>query len=197
MTDPGIASGRTVVDVILQGGTVLTMDDARHVYSPGSVAIQGQDIVTVGPAAAVDGSYQGRRVVDCHDHIVMPGLINTHGHLPMSLLRGLADDLRLDVWLYGYMLPVERAFVNPEFCFLGTLLSCAEMLTTGTTCFADMYYHEEEVAWAAVQAGMRGICGETVVRGGREGGRERDIMEAPGVNVWPLGPVVRGSAVCV
>jgi len=82
----------------------------------------------------------------------------------MALLRGLADDLRLDVWLYGYILPVEREFVNPEFCFLGTQLACAEMLLGGVTCFADMYYFEEEVAWAAVQAGMRGICGETVMK---------------------------------
>jgi len=82
----------------------------------------------------------------------------------MSLLRGLADDLRLDVWLNGYVLPVEREFVNPEFCFLGTLLSCAEMLLGGVTCFAEMYYHEEDVAWAVVQAGMRGICGETIMK---------------------------------
>jgi len=82
----------------------------------------------------------------------------------MTLLRGLADDLRLDVWLHGYILPVERAFVTPEFCFLGTSLACAEMLRGGTTCFVDMYYFEEEVAWAAAEAGMRAICGETVVK---------------------------------
>ena len=152
------------VDVILSGGIVLTMNHARQIISPGSVAIAGTQIKAVGPAQDIEAAFSAPTIVNCADRVIMPGLVNAHTHLPMSLLRGLADDLRLDVWLYGYMLPVERAFVNPEFCFLGTLLSCAEMLRSGTTCFADMYYHEEEVAWAAVQAGMRGICGQTVMK---------------------------------
>ena len=72
----------------------------------------------------------------------MPGLVNAHTHAPMAMLRGLADDLRLDVWLMGYMMPVERAFVRPDFVALGTRLACAEMIRSGTTCFADMYYFE-------------------------------------------------------
>jgi len=82
----------------------------------------------------------------------------------MSLLRGLADDLRLDVWLFGYMLPVEREFVSPEFCRWGTLLSCAEMIRSGVTCFADMYYYEHEIAQAVAEAGMRAICAETIMK---------------------------------
>ncbi|MGI6379967.1 MAG: amidohydrolase family protein [Anaerolineae bacterium] len=152
------------VDTILRGGTVLTMNPDRTIYAPGSVAVLGDAIVAVGPVAEIDAAYAATEIIDCSDHIVMPGLINTHTHAPMALLRGLADDLRLDVWLHGYILPVEREFVNPEFSFLGTLLSCAEMLRGGVTTFVDMYYHEEEVAWAAVQAGMRGVCGETVVK---------------------------------
>ena len=152
------------VDTILRGGTVLTMNPDRTIYAPGSVALMGDVIVGVGPVAEIDAAYAATEIIDCSDHIVMPGLINTHTHAPMALLRGLADDLRLDVWLHGYILPVEREFVNPEFSFLGTLLSCAEMLRGGVTTFVDMYYHEEEVAWAAVQAGMRGVCGETVVK---------------------------------
>ncbi|MBC7235793.1 MAG: amidohydrolase family protein [Chloroflexi bacterium] len=152
------------VDILLRGGTVLTMDAARQVFDPGAVAVRGGEIVAVGPQAEIDAAYEAGTIIDCAGHVVMPGLVNTHTHLPMSLLRGLADDLRLDVWLYGYILPVEREFVTPEFSFLGTLLSCAEMLCGGITCFADMYYHEEEVAWAAVQAGMRGVCGETVMK---------------------------------
>jgi 5-methylthioadenosine/S-adenosylhomocysteine deaminase len=140
------------------------MDAGRRVFQEGAVALRGREIVAVGSTAEIMAAYQAAEVVDCRGHAVMPGLVNTHTHLPMSLLRGLADDLRLDVWLYGYILPVEREYVNPEFCFLGTTLSCAEMLRGGTTCFADMYYHEQEVAWAAVQAGMRGICGETVIK---------------------------------
>ena len=160
----GSAQPSQQVDWILRGGTVLTMNPARTIHAPGSVAIQGDSIVALGPVAEIDAAYTAAETLDCCDHVVMPGLINTHTHAPMALLRGLADDLRLDVWLHGYILPVEREFVNPEFCFLGTLLSCAEMLRGGVTTFVDMYYHEEEVAWAAVQAGMRGICGETIVK---------------------------------
>ena len=82
----------------------------------------------------------------------------------MALLRGLADDLRLDVWLLGYMMPVEREFVRPEFVDLGTRLGCAEMIRSGVTCFADMYYFEETVAAATADAGMRALCGQTVLR---------------------------------
>jgi 5-methylthioadenosine/S-adenosylhomocysteine deaminase len=94
----------------------------------------------------------------------MPGLINAHTHVPMTLLRGLADDLRLDVWLMGYMMPVEREFVSPEFVRLGTLLACAEQIRSGVTTFNDMYYFEEDVAKAAADAGMRAVCGQTVMK---------------------------------
>jgi len=90
----------------------------------------------------------------------MPGLVNAHTHVPMTLLRGLADDLRLDVWLMGYMMPVEREFVSPDFVRLGTQLACAELIRTGVTCFADMYYFEEDVAKATAEAGMRAVCSQ-------------------------------------
>mgnify|MGYP000864027040 FL=1 len=162
--DKGAAADRLNVDVLLRGGTVVSMDAERHVWMPGSVALCGREIARVGSVDELDRDCQAARVIDCSDHVIMPGLINTHTHMPMSLLRGLADDLRLDVWLYGYILPVEREFVTPEFCFLGTSLSCAEMLCGGTTTFADMYYHEEEIAWATIEAGMRGILGETIAK---------------------------------
>ncbi len=94
----------------------------------------------------------------------MPGLINAHTHVPMTLLRGLADDLRLDVWLLGYMMPVEREFVSPEFVRLGTQIACAELIRSGVTCFADMYYFEEHVAQATVDAGLRAMCAQTVLK---------------------------------
>jgi 5-methylthioadenosine/S-adenosylhomocysteine deaminase len=94
----------------------------------------------------------------------MPGLINAHTHVPMTLLRGLADDLRLDVWLMGYMMPVEREFVSPEFVRLGTQLACAESIRSGVTTFVDMYYFEGDVARATAEAGLRAICGESVLK---------------------------------
>lgn len=152
------------VDFLLLDGTVVTMDDQWRVYDPGGIAIQQSSIVAVGRAEELRTMYSARETWDCTDQVIIPGLVNAHTHMPMSLLRGLADDLRLDVWLYGYILPVEERFVNPEFCRLGTLLSCAEFIRGGITCFADMYYFEDEVAWAAVEAGMRGVCGQTIMK---------------------------------
>jgi 5-methylthioadenosine/S-adenosylhomocysteine deaminase len=140
------------------------MNALGELIPQGAVVIKGRDIVAVGPADAVLAEWDAPDVVDCGGGAILPGLINTHTHVPMSLLRGLADDLRLDVWLFGYMMPVEREFVGPEFCRWGTLLSCAEMIRSGVTCFADMYYCEHEVARAAAEAGMRAICAQTVMK---------------------------------
>ena len=151
-------------DTLLINGLVVTMNALGDLVPQGAVAIAGRDIVAVGPAKDVLSGWEAEDVVDCAGEAILPGLINAHTHVPMSLLRGLADDLRLDVWLFGYMLPVEREFVSPEFCRWGTLLSCAEMIRSGVTCFADMYYYEHEVAQAAADAGMRAICAETVMK---------------------------------
>ena len=148
-------------DLLLTNATVLTMDAAFAVHVAGSVAITGDSIVAVGEDAR---HYDAAETIDCMERVVMPGLVNAHTHVPMALLRGLADDLRLDVWLLGYMMPVEREFVRPEFVDLGTRLGCAEMIKSGVTCFADMYYFEETVAAATADAGMRALCGQTVLR---------------------------------
>ncbi len=94
----------------------------------------------------------------------MPGLVNAHTHVAMNLLRGLADDLRLDVWLLGYIMPVEREFVTPEFVRLGTSLACAELIRSGVTAFADMYYFEDQVAEATAEAGLRAVCCQTILK---------------------------------
>ena len=148
-------------DLRLTNAIVLTMDARFTIYRRGGVAIAGDTILAVGPDA--DG-YTAAETIDCRGRVVMPGLVNAHTHVPMTLLRGLADDLRLDVWLMGYMMPVEREFVNPDFVSLGTKLGCAEMIRSGVTCFADMYYFEEAIAQAAADAGMRALCGQTVLR---------------------------------
>lgn len=152
------------VDVILSGGTVITMNPQYALFNPGAVAVLKGEIVAVGPQAEIAAVYKASEQVDCAGKVIMPGLVNAHTHVPMSLLRGLADDLRLDVWLMGYIMPVEREFVRPDFCWLGTQLGCAEMIRSGTTCFADMYYHEEAVADATARAGLRAICGQTILK---------------------------------
>jgi len=150
--------------IILAHGTVVTMDEKRHIYRDGAVAFQGRDILAVGPSADILDRYPEAQVEDVSNHLVIPGLVNAHTHMPMSLLRGLVDDQRLDVWLLGYMMPVEREFVRPEFVRWGTLLSALEMVKGGTTTFCDMYYYEHDVAQAAVDVGMRGICGQTILK---------------------------------
>ncbi|HUV88720.1 MAG TPA: amidohydrolase family protein [Anaerolineae bacterium] len=152
------------VDAILTGGKVVTMNEGFDLFTPGAVAIRRGLIEAVGPVDQIAAAYTAAEVVDCSECAVTPGLINAHTHAPMTLLRGVADDLRLDVWLMGYMMPVEQEFVRPAFCWLGTQLACAEMIRSGTTCFADMYYYEEAVADATAQAGLRAVCAETVLR---------------------------------
>ncbi len=152
------------VDTIFTNAFVLTMDESLTQYWPGAAAVKGDSIVAVGFAADISNEYAATDTIDCGAKILMPGLINAHTHVPMTLLRGLADDLRLDVWLMGYMMPVEREFVSPEFVRLGTLLACAEQIRSGVTTFNDMYYYEEDVAKAAADAGMRAVCGQTVMK---------------------------------
>lgn len=152
------------VDVLFVGGTVLTMNMAMDVYPDGAVAVQADKIVAIGTRAEIEGSYAATETIDCNGQVIMPGLVDTHTHLSMTLVRGLADDLRLDVWLLGYIMPTERMFVDEEFVYLGAKLGMAELIMGGTTCFADMYYFEHEVARAASEIGIRGICGESILK---------------------------------
>jgi len=140
------------------------MDNNCTQYQQGAVAINDGAIVAIGPEDAILKSWNGKDIIDCQGKVLMPGLINTHTHVPMTLLRGLANDLRLDVWLMGYMMPVEREFVSPEFVRLGTQMGCAEMIRSGVTTFNDMYYFEDEVATATAEIGMRAVVGQTVMK---------------------------------
>jgi 5-methylthioadenosine/S-adenosylhomocysteine deaminase len=151
-------------DILLTHATVLCMDESFTHYPDGAVAVAGDSVLAVGPTSEIEAAWSAGEVIDCKGKVVLPGLVNAHTHVPMTLLRGLADDRRLDVWLLGYMMPVEREFVSPEFCRVGTLIACAEMIRSGVTCFADMYYFEDAVAEATVEAGMRAVCSQTVMK---------------------------------
>ena len=149
---------------ILKNAIVLTMNQDNEIFEPGAVAIDGDKIVAAGSEEAILLQYQAAEVIDCGEKVLMPGLVNTHTHIPMTLLRGLSDDLRLDVWLMGYMMPVEREFVSPEFVRLGTKLGCAEFIRSGVTTFNDMYYFEDHVAEATAEVGLRAVVGQTVMK---------------------------------
>src|SRR5438034_3028036 len=143
----------STVALVIANGTVVTMDGARRVLAPGSVAIDGPDIVAVDRPDVIAQRYRGRATIEAWGSVVMPGLINTHTHAPMVMFRGLADDLPLMDWLQKYIFPAEAKTVSPELVRVGTRLAALEMIESGTTTFADMYYFEEEIARAAFGAG--------------------------------------------
>lgn len=151
-------------DILLINALVLTMDESLTQYDPGAVAVRGNSIAAVGFETEIKNEYNAKEIIDCGGKVLMPGLINAHTHVPMTLLRGLADDLRLDVWLQGYIWPVEREFVSPEFVRLGTQIACAEFIKSGVTTFNDMYFFEEDVARATAEAGLRAVCGQSVLK---------------------------------
>jgi 5-methylthioadenosine/S-adenosylhomocysteine deaminase len=157
-------SARRAVALVVVGGTVITQDARHTVLAPGAVAIDGTDIVDVDRPDAIAAKYRAAATVEARDQIVLPGLINTHTHAPMVMYRGLADDLALMDWLQKYIFPAEAKTVSPEFVRTGTRLAALEMIESGTTAYADMYYFEEEIARATREAGLRGVLGETVIQ---------------------------------
>ncbi|MGE0710481.1 MAG: amidohydrolase family protein [Planctomycetota bacterium] len=165
--DPaGVASqagrdGGGVVDTVIRGGTVVTMDPARRVLEGGSVVIRGPEIVAVLPVG--EAPPRARRVIDATGHLVIPGLVNTHGHAAMVLFRGIADDMALMEWLNDFIFPAEARTVDEDFVYWGTLLAAVEMVRSGTTTYSDMYYFEDAVARATAEVGMRGVLGQTVI----------------------------------
>ncbi|MGE5243141.1 MAG: amidohydrolase [Betaproteobacteria bacterium] len=156
--------GRRQVSLVVTGGIVITENPARQVLSPGAVAVDGADIVGVGTPDAIAARFAATETIDAAGQVVMPGLVNTHTHAPMVMFRGLADDLALQDWLDKYIFPAEAKTVSPAFVRTGTRLAALEMIESGTTAFADMYYFEEDIAKATREAGLRGVLGETIIR---------------------------------
>ena len=150
-------------DWIWSARYVITEDAQRRVIENGAVAVVGDHIAAVGTRTEIDARFQAKQRLDRPDAILAPGLINTHTHAAMSLLRGIADDLRLQDWLQKFIFPAEAKNVSADFVRWGTRLGCLEMLLGGTTTFTDMYYFEDVVAEAAKEAGMRGVLGETII----------------------------------
>jgi 5-methylthioadenosine/S-adenosylhomocysteine deaminase len=156
-------TGQQPTDLVITGGTVITVDASRRVLAPGAVAIRGSDIVAVGTPHDIAAAYTPARAIDATGRVVMPGLVNTHGHAPMVLYRGLADDLALMEWLQKYIFPAEAKTVTPAFVRAGTELAALEMIRSGTTTYTDMYYFEEEIARATKAAGLRAVLGQTII----------------------------------
>lgn len=152
----------TAVDIIISNGLALTMDENEAVIENGAVAIDGENIIAVGKREEIEAEYIPREIIDATNHLIMPGLINSHTHAAMTCFRGIADDIELMDWLNDYIFPAEAKNVNTELAFWGSLLACAEMIKSGTTTFCDMYIFEDETAMAAKEAGMRCLLGEVL-----------------------------------
>ena len=163
-------SKRVRADLLVLGGTIVTMAEGgvessgrRMVIEDGAVAVSGGRIVAVGKRADLARRYTAREVIEARGRAVIPGLVNAHTHVPMTLFRGLADDLDLNEWLTKYIFPAEAKNVTEEFVRVGTQLGLAEMIRGGTTTYCDMYYFEDAIADETARAGVRGVLGETVI----------------------------------
>jgi len=156
-------AARIHADLIVSGGTVVSMDADRRIYADGAVAVKGDAILAVGSRAEIEARYEASQSLDAKGGLILPGFINGHTHVPMTLFRGIHDDVTLNDWLYKYIFPAEAKNVNEEFVRWGTRLAAAEQIRAGVTTFADMYYFENAVAEETKAAGMRGVLGETFI----------------------------------
>ena len=155
-----------VWDLVIAGGSAVTMDTSHRIFESGIVVVQGDQIVAVepsSPAAIEKYVHAARQLIDAKGKLVLPGFVNGHTHAPMTLFRGLKDDVTLEEWLTKSIFPAEAKNVNEDFVRWGTRLAAAEQIRGGITTFADMYYFEDAIAEETKAAGMRGVLGETIL----------------------------------
>ncbi|HEY7112397.1 MAG TPA: amidohydrolase [Thermoanaerobaculia bacterium] len=163
---PAIAAGESQrADLLVLGGAILTLDAADTIVASGAVAVRDGRIAAVGPRRTIERGFRARRKIEARGHLVLPGLVNAHTHVAMTLLRGVRDDRDLMTWLTKYIFPLEARFVSPAFVRCGALLACWEMIASGTTAFADGYLYADEVARAADAAGLRAFPGQGIFDG--------------------------------
>jgi 5-methylthioadenosine/S-adenosylhomocysteine deaminase len=150
-------------DWVIRAQYVVTMNAQHRIIEQGAVAIRGSRIVGVGTQSEIARLFQAKHTMDKPDALLMPGLIDTHTHAPMSLMRAIADDKRLEDWLKNYIFPAESKNVSPDFVRWGTRLACLEMVLAGITTYTDMYYFEDVEAETTKEAGLRGVLGQTII----------------------------------
>jgi len=148
-------SDKTAIDLLISSAWIIPVVPRGVVLENHSVAIKDRKILAIGPTREFKQRYQASESVSLPHHVLMPGLVNAHGHSAMALFRGIADDIPLKQWLEERIWPLESNYVSARFVHEGALLAMAEMIAGGTTCFADMYFFPDEVARAAADAHMR------------------------------------------
>lgn len=151
------------VDLLIVGGTIITMNGSREIIRSGAIGIKDGEIAIIGSWRDVTKKVRARRTINASGKVIIPGLVNTHTHVPMTLFRGIADDMDLQEWLTKFIFPAEAKNVDERFVRAGTRLGLAEMIRGGTTTYCDMYYFEDAVADETKKAGMRAVLGETIL----------------------------------
>ena len=152
-----------IFDIVIHNGLIITVNSDFDIIENGVVCITKGTIHRIEARTDDKPLPEAKEIIDANGGIVMPGLVNTHTHLPMTLFRGLADDLPLALWLNEYIFPAEKKHINSESVKLGTLLACAEMILSGTTTCCDGYFFEDDVASAVSKSGIRGVLGQGVI----------------------------------
>lgn len=170
------------VDLIAYGDYVLTMEDGNPLIEKGAVAVKGGEIVAVGHAAEIDGSFSASKTVPGTGRVLMPGFVNGHTHTSMVLFRGIADDLPLMTWLQDYIFPMEGRYVDPKLIEAGTWLACWEMISTGTTSFVDMYFYPDVIARVVEECGMRAVVAAPMIDFPSPGFKGWDDSYAAGID---------------
>lgn len=150
-------------DLFIVGGTIVTMDESRRIIENGTIAVRDGKIVYVGDGKNLPPNSRPKQFINANGKVIIPGLINTHTHVPMTLFRGIADDLDLQDWLTKFIFPAEKKNVNEPFVRAGTRLGLAEFIRGGITTYCDMYYFEDAIADETAKAGVRGVLGQTLI----------------------------------
>lgn len=142
-------------DLLIFADWIIPVIPQNTVLENSAIAIKDGKIIALLGQEEAHQRISARNTKTLTNHVLIPGLVNTHGHIPMALFRGIADDIPLKNWLEERIWPLEGRFVSPEFVNQGSVLAIAEMISSGTTCFADMYFHPDEVAKVTLTAGIR------------------------------------------
>lgn len=158
-----MAQRKKPADLLIIGGTIVTMDQQKKIIENGGIAVRNGEIVDIDQANSIMREYNGRKIINANKKVIIPGLINTHTHIPMVLFRGIADDMDLQEWLTKYIFPAEAKNVNGNFVRIGTRLGLAELVKGGVTTYCDMYYFEDAIADETAKAGVRAVLGETLI----------------------------------
>ena len=166
-----------IIDILITGGWVLPLDEKNEVIYPGSVAINKGKIMAMGPTDSLDPFYCPHKIIVAKDHVIMPGLINAHGHASNSLVRGLGDSLELQKWISNLVWPIMSC-ANEDEIFLGVQLSALEMLNNGITTFADMWHGVDAVAEATISTGLRAALAYNIKDFGDHNRGDKELARA-------------------